>query len=229
MDITQLDKLRDYAFALARAHSAYRSAVSPSDPNGAIADELIAIRDLLVTDALALGKRKLLDLNIVDKHRSGLGYKAIAVDVDGLVALLREAAPRVAGKTAVTEEELEHAARLAQRLVTGIGIKEQDPVVLDAATLLREQAFTLFINAYDEVRRAVIYLRWHEGDADTIAPSLWAGRNKRSSNEALSPESSAPAPGTSGSSGIAPTPATSGINPSSPSGVGLPGSSPFMK
>ena len=30
---------------------------------------------------------------------------------------------------------------------------------------------------YDTARRAVGYLRWNENDADTIAPSLYAGRN----------------------------------------------------
>ena len=30
------------------------------------------------------------------------------------------------------------------------------------------------MNAYDACRRAVSYLRWNEGDADAIAPSLFA-------------------------------------------------------
>ncbi|MFS8069892.1 MAG: hypothetical protein ACMG6S_26300, partial [Byssovorax sp.] len=38
------------------------------------------------------------------------------------------------------------------------------------------RAFTLFTNAYDQVRRGVMYLRWDEGDADSLAPSLYKGR-----------------------------------------------------
>lgn len=43
----------------------------------------------------------------------------------------------------------------------------------------RQRAFTLFVRAYEECRRAATYLRWHEDDADDIAPSLWTKRNRR--------------------------------------------------
>lgn len=218
MDITKLDKLRDFAFALGHAQSIYRGALGPTDPNGPVAEELLDIRDQLHTDALGLGKRKLLELSQVEKYRSGLGYKALASDVAGLVDLIRGAWPKISSKTAITEEELDRAGTLAQRLLTGVGIQEQDPVVLTAATTLRDQAFTAFLNAYDEVRRAVTYLRWHEGDADTIAPSLYAGRGKRPVAETETPEPTTPA---ATPAAPAATPATSNIP------VGLPGASPF--
>ena len=48
---------------------------------------------------------------------------------------------------------------------------------VSVAAELRVRAFTLFVHAYSNARRAVTYLRWHEGDADSIAPSLYAGRS----------------------------------------------------
>jgi len=42
---------------------------------------------------------------------------------------------------------------------------------------MRARAFTLLTDAYDNARRAIIYLRWHEGDADIICPYLFAGRS----------------------------------------------------
>jgi hypothetical protein len=50
------------------------------------------------------------------------------------------------------------------------------PAAGGAAVALRQRAFTLFATTYDEVRRAVSYLRWHDGDGDDIAPSLFACR-----------------------------------------------------
>ena len=44
------------------------------------------------------------------------------------------------------------------------------------------RAFTLFSRAYDATRGAVTYLRWNEGDADDIAPSLYKGREGRSAS-----------------------------------------------
>ncbi|MBI5479925.1 MAG: hypothetical protein HY906_13755 [Deltaproteobacteria bacterium] len=43
----------------------------------------------------------------------------------------------------------------------------------------RDRAFTLLVNAYDTFQRAVTYLRWNEGDAGTIAPSLFDYRSGR--------------------------------------------------
>jgi hypothetical protein len=46
---------------------------------------------------------------------------------------------------------------------------------------LRARAFTLLVRHYDECRRAITYVRHHEGDADEIAPSLFtrAAKPKR--------------------------------------------------
>ena len=43
----------------------------------------------------------------------------------------------------------------------------------------RDRAFTLFVQAYDQVRRAVQYLRWQHHDANQYAPSLYRCRRKR--------------------------------------------------
>jgi hypothetical protein len=49
-----------------------------------------------------------------------------------------------------------------------------------AASDLRARAFTLTFRAYAQVRHAVGYLRGLEGDADTFAPPLYAGRTRKS-------------------------------------------------
>jgi hypothetical protein len=77
----------------------------------------------LFADAQGLGRRGLLEASRVEKLRSGVGYKNVAFDVLGLVGLFRERAQDLAGKTAVTAQELDQAAELAQRLVTAVGLK----------------------------------------------------------------------------------------------------------
>jgi hypothetical protein len=42
----------------------------------------------------------------------------------------------------------------------------------------RERAMTLLVRTYQKVRRAVLYLRHHQGDADTIAPPLDSGTER---------------------------------------------------
>ena len=43
--------------------------------------------------------------------------------------------------------------------------------------------FTLFARRYDQLRRAATYLRWEEGDADSVVPSIFA-KAKRPRGEA---------------------------------------------
>jgi hypothetical protein len=64
-------------------------------------------------------------------------------------------------------------------LLVALGAREQPnagaPNPTDPAEQ-RVRAYTLFVKAYEETRRAVAYLRWHEGDLDDIMPSLFANR-----------------------------------------------------
>ena len=71
------------------------------------------------------------------------------------------------------------ALERATQLAVALRRKSEADVATSAlaeATDLRSRAFTRFIVAYTEVRRAVAYLRAHEGDAESIAPRLYAGR-----------------------------------------------------
>ena len=74
------------------------------------------------------------------------------------------------------KEELDQIEDLADKLVTAVGAREQAPQLTAEAIRDRQAAFTLFINAYDEVRSVIGFLRRKQGDVDTIAPSLFIGR-----------------------------------------------------
>lgn len=229
-DISRFDKLRDYALALAHTHGVYRGLAAPPDGLVKAAEQLANTRDMLFADAMALAKRGVFDEGRVAKLRSGPGYKNLAFDVVGLVQILRERWADIANRTGVQQAELDQAAQLAQRLVTLVGLKEQQPVAANGVALQRQQAFTLLVRAYDEVRRAISFLRWHEQDVDAIAPSLWSGRGNRPAPEPAPPpapnEPAAPIVSSSAASTGATAP-TSAAN--QPAGVGLPGSAPFSR
>jgi len=224
-DVSRLDKLRDYALALAHAHGVFRGSMGPPDGIAQMAEELATLRDMLFADAAALAKRGVFDEARIGKLRSGPGYKSLAFDVVGLVQVFRERWADIAGRTATQTTELERAGQLAQQLVTAVGLKEQQPVSATSASLLRLQAFTVFVRAYDEVRRAVAFLRWHEEDAESIAPSLWAGRGTRAATEAPVPVAPAPGDSPAGESAAATSAPTAAPTP----GVGLPGATPFTR
>jgi hypothetical protein len=217
-DLKRFDKLRDYTLALGHTHAMYRAASGPADGVTELAEEVSALRDTLQADAAALARRGILDLGTVNKLRAPSGYKNIAFEVVGLVGLFREHWANIVGRSALKPEELEHAGRRAQELVTAVGLREQAPVAVGAASALRQRAFTLFANAYDDARRAILYLRWHHGDADDIAPSLYKGRGGRGGTDAAPAPDVPPAPNPE-----APAPIASASVP-----AGLPGASPFV-
>lgn len=175
-DIRLFDRLEEYALALAYAHGAY---VATSERPRTLVDlgqEAASLRDVMVADAMALATRGLFDRARIEAIRMGAGYRDTAVDLVALVSLYRTRWSAIEGKTGISLGELETAEILADRLMTAVGVREQEPVERGAAIDSRMRAFALFLRAYSHARRAIIYLRIDEGDADRIAPSLYAGR-----------------------------------------------------
>jgi hypothetical protein len=127
---------------------------------------------------------------------------------------------------AVQVAELDTAETLADRLLTAVGNREQGPAVVAESAAIRQRAFTLFLQAYDDARRAVAYLRWRREDAATIAPSLYAGRGTGRRKAAPQPE---PPPATHGGGSVAAPAVQPNTVPvdEAPHGLGMPGGSPF--
>lgn len=175
-DIARFDQLEDYTMALSYASTVHATASRPVDGLAELNEEGTKLRGTLQGDILTLVSRGLINPSTI-KNYSGLsGYKNVASDLQIQGQILKDHWATIEGKCATTLAEVEQGLKVAAHLLRLAGLKEQSPVVVAAAADMRKRAFTLFTRAYDEARRAIIFLRWHEGDADTIAPSLYAGR-----------------------------------------------------
>ena len=98
-----------------------------------------------------------------------------------MAALFKEAWASVEEKTAVTREEFERAAVLGTQLHAALGARQVGAEGRTGSQELwkaRQRAFSLFVRAYDECRRGVVFLRWHEGDADRYVPSIYRKRRR---------------------------------------------------
>jgi hypothetical protein len=181
-DLNQFDILEHAANATLHLHSRWLFANSPVEPLPELVREATHRRELLVSAATMLMKHGLLPANALHALVGPVGHKNVAVDLNGVASLLRENWTRIDGKTPLTIADLDAATRVAQRLIKAVGVKQQAPAVVAANAQERQRALTHFLRAYDQVRRSVIYLRWNEGDADHIAPSLYAGRSVKRKN-----------------------------------------------
>jgi hypothetical protein len=143
----------------------------------------------------ALAAHGLLRESQVADLRGGRGHRSVADGLVGLAHLFRDNWDAVSAKSAVTVEHLARADELGVQLLEAIGgralARKRDKS--DDAGL---RALTLLVQVYEQVRGAVVYVRWNEKDADEIAPSLYGGRARRrlaSEEEITPPAEEAPA------------------------------------
>jgi hypothetical protein len=150
-----------------------------------------------------------------------------------LSGLLRANWDTIGSKTAVQTSELDRARDIGEQIIAAVGTREQAPVLTAAQAQQRQRNFTLFANAYDQVRRAISYLRWNEDDIDDIAPSLYAGRGTGRKKPDAPQPTPAPSPAPSPVVNPAPAPvaaaATHTAAASSPVALpsGMPSANPF--
>jgi len=237
-DISHFDQLQLRAFAVGHAHTRFQTASAPPEALAALNERGIKLRDTMYLDAVALANRGMISGERIGSFKANVGYKNIAFDLLGLAEVLRESWDKIASRTGIQPSELSEAELLGRQLVDAVGMREQAPAVVAQVQAQRQRNFTLFSQSYDQVRRAITFLRWDHDDIDQICPSLYAGRGGRR-KEAPAPVPPTPAPlntdthtPAAGSTAPAtpaetPTPATD--KAAAPAGVGLPGANPFAE
>lgn len=183
-DVAQFDKLEDYALALSFAQANYLAATQPPDDLPGLTEEATRLRDTLQAEARALIHRGLVSDAQLAQLSGARGYKNLATDLQVLTSVMQGVWEQIQGKTPTTVEDLDRASRLSTRLLRVVGLREQGPARVAEATDLRVRAFTKLMTCYEQVRRAVAYLREPHEDADQIAPALHPGRPRRRGKDA---------------------------------------------
>jgi len=176
LDIAAFDELETLVLATAHAHVRYMGASAEPEAILELNERGMRLRNTLYADAVALATRNLINGDRIGEFKAHVGYKNLAFDLMALAASLRDNWDKVSSKTAITPEDLDQAELLGDQLINAIGVREQSPSSVADIAAQRQRNFTLFVNAYDEVRRALSFLRWKEDDVEHIAPSLYAGR-----------------------------------------------------
>lgn len=198
--LQSLAKLPDYALA---AHYAYLQSFGTSAATADRVRELVAeaapLRQRLLTVAEMLAALGLIDGARVAEIRSGSGNIDTANDLIALAATFANDWSKIGQQVPIQEAEVDRAAALGTELLVALGVRrvgaDREPDAKGWADR-KSRALRLMVDAYDEVRRAVAYLRWKHGDADTYAPSLFARRRRAarpSEGEADAPPQPTPA------------------------------------
>ncbi|APR84725.1 Hypothetical protein A7982_10074 [Minicystis rosea] len=166
--IALVDKLSTYAQATWYAHLVHTYSSNGPEAAKTLVEEATKLRDGLLIAAEALAHRNLLDADAVAHIRKSNGD--VAADLGALATLFKESWGKIASKTAVERHEIDRAAELGPAVLVATHTKNAGKPV-DTEDL-RTRAYTLLSAAYDAARHALAYVRWKEGDAESIAPSL---------------------------------------------------------
>ena len=218
-DIAAFDQLETYTLATAYAHTLYMGASSPPEAIVGLNERGMQLRKTLYIDAVALATRNLISGDRIGAFKANIGYKNLAFDLMALAAILRRNWDKISGRTAITADDLDQAESIGERLVSAVGSRKKATTSISEAAAQRQRNFTLLLNAYDQVRRAVTFLRWNEGDADRIAPSLYSGRGNSNARRKRVPPPVTPVNAiTAGASPLTPV-----VAQASPIATGLPG------
>lgn len=191
-DVTNIDRLGTYALAAWYAHLLALPEVAESEL-AALLEQARPLREDMLLSAELLAHKGLFDTTAVKEIRAGQGNLDTANDLVALAALFTAGWSEVENKTPVTWSDVERAAQLGPRVLVALGARTQpglkEPSAADPMER-RRRAYTIFVRAYDQCRRAVTFLRWDHGDADDIAPSLFANRGPRKASPVAEPETS---------------------------------------
>jgi hypothetical protein len=224
-DVGSIDRVGTYALAAAHAYIRHQMSVASPAEIAKLAARATERRALLLADVNALVAHGVIDGAPLAELSGTVGYRNVAYDLLILRNMLADAWPKIEDGTLISAADLEEDAATASRLLMAAGAKSVLPVEPSETARIRDQAFALFVRKYDEVRRAVSFVRWGQGDADEYAPSLYAGRGSRKSDQTPTSDVPQVAGNAPAISPVAPavTPPTA-----SPAPTTVPGTSPFV-
>lgn len=186
--IKKVDMLQDYAMAAFYAHvrtlpgSTEKEVLQLLERGKPIRENLLKVAEAFVGFGI-------FDATLVQSIRAGQGNLDTAKDLVALATLFNANWEKVQGKVPFDLTMVEEAGSVGANLLHAIGITEIGDVRNDKThdwLSLRARAFRLLVNEYEEIRRAVAFLRWHHGDAIAFTPSLHSGIKKTLSGKATS-------------------------------------------
>ncbi|MCU0685903.1 MAG: hypothetical protein MUF34_27285, partial [Polyangiaceae bacterium] len=181
-DVQRAARLREYAYAALYAHFRAQRPAEGASRLRALLDEAGPLRERLLLAAEVHAHYGDVDAGRVAAIRRGVGHQDTANDLVELAVLFRAARPALAGHTRVTDAEVARALALGTQIVDALGrrrVGTEEAAAPNQTEDDRVKAFWLFHDTYEESRRAMAHLRWYEGDADRLVPSLFSGRRRR--------------------------------------------------
>lgn len=187
-DIGNLDRLGDYADALEFVHATLVTRAKRVRSLPELANEGYQLRTLLLAYGDLLVLKGTFPADVIARLREGTGYRDLIEDLNGLVVLYGEHPEALLAGAPVTPEQIARAGELARLMSDELGVDREANLTHDVLIKERIKIAHLLVTAHRELRRAMDYIRYHEGDASVLVPSLYVpstGRKKKTDEPTL--------------------------------------------
>jgi hypothetical protein len=152
-------ELESYSLALAHAHSLCLAASLTPEGLGQLLDEALCARDLLDAELRSLAVRGVVPASRVAELDRSLCRRGVAIDVALLVEFFREHWPAFDGESGLTWGDLYELEISSDRLLVALSLRERGNVSALDATLQRQRAFSLLLQARERARGTPARLR----------------------------------------------------------------------
>lgn len=186
IDTTKLERFALYAEALYFTQTTLVSRASRAKQMPALASEGWKVREIFMKYADLLVTLERFPADVLARLREGSGYRDLIEDLGALTAWFREVPDLTAPGSLVTVDLVDRAAELARTMRDTAGLDHDLDLTQGQLLAERQKLGVLLLAAHSEIRRAIEYIRYHEGDAATLAPTLYAptkGRRAPASHE----------------------------------------------
>lgn len=171
-DMRTIDRLDLYVQAMCYAHWLFQSTLVSVDRLQDWLDEWPAQQKRLLVEANRLATAQHLKHCRVELCPLRVGHQSGSTPLKRIFCLLYQNFAHSEGNGGLLLHEVMRAELLAE-LTSIVSDCNGDLFAAKAAVVLnRQRAFTVFMSSYDQVRRAMQFIRWNLGDADDIAPAL---------------------------------------------------------
>lgn len=128
----------------------------------------------LINAARPLADRGYIDSAILDRASTGTSYLDVGNGLLTVANELMEKWPKIHSKTVLEAAEVQSAQKAGYALIGSANAKPENEATLAELENERDRIATLVIDGWNEVRTALVWLRRKQGDANELAPSLYA-------------------------------------------------------
>lgn len=169
----EFDAMETLALAAVYADTQWLAVSRPAQPIAELLAKASDVRDAMLKAAVAASDKSLVPGDRLAELARGRSAMDVARALGAVVAILRAHWATLVGHTAVTAADLEAADALVEQLYEAIALRDGTSPALAEAAEQRVRSTSLLANNWDKIRRGMSFLRWNEGDADEIAPSIY--------------------------------------------------------